>query len=68
MKIDIYLKFKTSLGQQLKIVGNINELGNDLLENALEMHYVNSAYWILSFVISPESIAEHKHLTYYFIL
>ena len=68
MKIDIYLKFKTSLGQQLKIVGNINELGNDLLENALEMHYVNSAYWKLSFVISPESIAEHKHLTYYFIL
>ena len=68
MKLEIYLRFSTVPGQQLKIVGNINELGNDLAENAIEMHYVNSAYWKTSFDISAETIAKHNHLTYYFIL
>lgn len=68
MKLEIYLRFSTVPGQQLKIVGNINELGNNLPENAIEMHYVNSAYWKTSFDISAETIAKHNHLTYYFIL
>ena len=68
MKLDIYLKFSTRIGQKLKIVGNIRELGGNSLSNALQLHYVNSAYWKISLNIAPESIAEHKALTYYFIL
>ena len=68
MKIEILLKFTTTPGQHLKILGNVEELGNDSPANALSMHYVNREYWKISFTLSPETISTQKTLTYYFML
>lgn len=68
MKMNIYLRFTTYPGQQLKILGNIDELGNEFPAQAITMHYVNSEYWKISFSISASSISSIRYLSYYFIL
>ena len=45
MKIQFYLRFFTQLGQSLYITGNCNQLGNNELDAALSMQYLNDEFW-----------------------
>jgi 4-alpha-glucanotransferase len=47
MKIHFFLRFHTKPGQRLSISGNIDELGADVPENAVQLEYLNSEYWHL---------------------
>src|SRR5438128_2668698 len=45
MKINFYLRFHTKFGETLRIKGNIDELGNNQLADAIQMQYVNEQFW-----------------------
>jgi 4-alpha-glucanotransferase len=45
MKIDFYLRFHTSLGQSLSIMGNLGVLGNNESSRALAMNFLSEDYW-----------------------
>ena len=68
MKLHIYLKFTTKPGQQLKILGKIQELGGNIPDRAIDMQYASSKCWKISVDVSSESISNYKELTYYFML
>lgn len=45
MTINFYLRFSTTFGQSLSIVGNSEELGNYSIANAKQMQYLNQEFW-----------------------
>ena len=67
MMIDIYLRFTTRPGQSLRILGNINELGNGQISNSIPLDYVNQYFWKISFSISSQHLNELTSLNYSFI-
>ncbi len=48
MKVHFYLRFHTTVGQSLSVLGNVKELGNDILAGAIPMNYLNDEFWQLS--------------------
>src|SRR6187455_546563 len=53
MRIQFYLRFKTSFGQSLWISDN-GELGTDLIKGAIPMTYLNDEFWIANIKIDKE--------------
>src|SRR6187402_1993159 len=53
MRIQFYLRFKTSFGQSLWISDN-GELGTDLIKGAIPMTYLNDEFWIADIKINKE--------------
>ncbi|HEY4288416.1 MAG TPA: 4-alpha-glucanotransferase [Puia sp.] len=45
MKIDFYLRFYTHPGQSILLTGSLAELGNDDINAALPLEYVNGEFW-----------------------
>ncbi|HEY4876680.1 MAG TPA: 4-alpha-glucanotransferase, partial [Puia sp.] len=45
MKIQFYLRFYTQPGQTLFVSGNTDELGNNDIEKALPLQYLNNDFW-----------------------
>lgn len=45
MKIHFYVRFYTRMGQSLAVTGNIAALGNDSVENAFPLSWLNNDYW-----------------------
>src|SRR5258708_4265158 len=45
MKIHFYVRFHTRQGQLLSVSGNIPALGNDMLEHAHQLSWLNNDYW-----------------------
>ncbi|MBC7850608.1 MAG: 4-alpha-glucanotransferase [Chitinophagaceae bacterium] len=45
MKIHFYLRFHTNPGQSLSVIGNCAELGNNDMESAVPLQYLNNDYW-----------------------
>ena len=45
MTIHFLIRFHTEVGQSLFITGDIEELGNDSVENAFPLSYLNHDYW-----------------------
>ncbi|MFL5773290.1 MAG: 4-alpha-glucanotransferase [Flavisolibacter sp.] len=66
MKVDFYLRFHSHFGQRLAIVGNIPALGNDDLNKALLLDFLNDEFWHTSIEIDP-SITDTLHYRYIFI-
>ncbi|MDR2914437.1 MAG: 4-alpha-glucanotransferase [Tannerella sp.] len=60
MKITFNLKYHTTWGQRLFIVGSCVELGANILSAAKEMHYHNENEWQLEISL-PDSIKEVKY-------
>jgi hypothetical protein len=53
MIINFYLRFGTSYGQSLSIIGNFAGLGNYIMADALKMQYVNQDFWRGTIEVEP---------------
>lgn len=67
-KLDIYLRFTTKPGQTIKVFGNILELGSNNPQNAVNLQYINSAFWKLKLILSTETIDAIAKINYHYIL
>ncbi|MBP6431186.1 MAG: 4-alpha-glucanotransferase [Ferruginibacter sp.] len=65
MLLHFNIRFSTIYGQSLLISGNVPELGNGNIDNAVPLTYVNSQFWELKCDINVENINE---LQYQYIL
>ena len=65
MKVQFYLRFHTEFGQSLLISGNTDELGNDDLQKASLMTYLNEQFWTASIEIKQKKL---RRLQYKYIL
>jgi 4-alpha-glucanotransferase len=45
MKLHFYVRFHTTVGQTLRVCGNIEELGNGIISAAITMSYLNNDFW-----------------------
>lgn len=45
MKIHFYIRFHTKYGQLLAVSGNVDALGNNTIEKAFTLSYLNEEYW-----------------------
>ena len=60
MRIQFYLRFKTSFGQSLWISDN-GELGTDLIKGAIPMTYLNDEFWIANIKIDKEAASSFHY-------
>ncbi|MGV3529034.1 MAG: 4-alpha-glucanotransferase [Flavisolibacter sp.] len=65
MRIDFYLRFQTKFGETLALVGNNPALGNDDVQNALLLTYLNNEFWHASIDIDSQE-QEELHYRYIF--
>ncbi len=61
MKIDFYLRFHTQFGQKLAILGNLPSLGNDELDKALPLNYLNEEFWQASIEMDPTGLHQLQY-------
>ena len=62
MKIEFYLRFRTSYGQSLFVMGNLAALGNKDVKSALPLRFLNDEFWYGSIEVeSTEVNAFHYH-------
>ena len=62
MKIDFYLRFYTHPGQSILLTGNLPQLGNDDINAAIPLDYVNGEFWHGRIVLdSPLAEPLHYH-------
>jgi 4-alpha-glucanotransferase len=66
LKISFHLKYKTHFGQVIYLYGNHPQLGNQKIEQAIPMVYLNDDYWVLH--VSIDTIPNEKITYHYFIL
>ena len=67
IKVSFHLKYKTHFGQGIYIYGNHPQLGDNKIENAVPLVYLNNDYWVLH--LEMDAIVEPSKVTYhYFIL
>lgn len=45
MKIHFYIRFSTRFGQSMSVSGNIKALGNNDIQHALPLNYLNHDFW-----------------------
>lgn len=68
MNINIIVKFgvkyETKFGQELKVVGNIAELGNWNVNDGLIMKWTEGSFWTASIKIVPNSKIENIEYKY----
>jgi len=60
MRIQFYLRFKTSFGQSLWISDN-GELGTDLIKGAIPMRYLNDEFWAADIKIEKEEVSSFHY-------
>ncbi len=67
ISITFNLKVKTKYGEELYILGNHENLGNDNSNNAVKLKYLNADYWTINFEINSSTVNK-KIINYtYFI-
>lgn len=65
MKFQFYLRFNTRFGQSLWISGNIEELGNEDLDKALQMEYLNDEFWSATIELKKKGLPKKISYKYY---
>lgn len=65
MKLHFYVRFHTTLGQALAVLGNIDELGNNSLPAAAAMTYLNNDFWHLTV---ETDASKNAKLSYKYVL
>jgi 4-alpha-glucanotransferase len=63
MKLHFFLRFYTTVGQQLSILGDIEELGANDLTRAVAMQYLNNEFWQVTVDVNTSRI-EGIHYKY----
>lgn len=64
MRIDLYLRYHTHFGESLSVFGDISELGDNDINAAVPLQYLNEDLWHVSFDIDP---SEHKSVNYRYV-
>ena len=65
MKLTLKINYHTHWGQRLYVIGNLSELGNNNIDNAVEMAYFNGEQWELVLDIK---VLRNKNLEYYYFV
>ena len=65
MKIEFYLRFRTTFGQAVFVSGNVPVLGNNDLENAFALQYLNDEFWYGAVDVDPAEVGSF-HYRYVF--
>ena len=65
LKLSFHLKYKTHFGQVIYLYGNHPQLGNQQIDQAIPMVYLNDDYWVLH--VSLDTIPNEK-ITYHTII
>ena len=67
MKLHFYVRFHTKTGESLSVSGNIAELGNDNLSEALSMSWLNNDFWQVTTEVDISKIARihYKYMLTY---
>lgn len=65
MKIQFYLRFSTKLGQSIAVLGNTTALGNNDVEKAVPLKYLNTEYWEGAIDVNP---GEEVKIRYKYVL
>ena len=66
VKVSFHLKYKTHFGQGIYIYGNHPSLGNNQIDQAIPLVFLNNDYWVLHLELDPK-IAKEKIIYHYFI-
>src|SRR5687767_10140837 len=64
MRIVLSLRYHTNFGQTLFVSGNLDIMGNDVIENALPLSYVNSEFWSVDIDIEAEQLSDEINYRY----
>lgn len=67
MLLSLYLRFSTKPGQNLKIAGNIPQLGGGNFADAVNMIYHDQQHWRVDIQLSSNEIKKFPLLTYIYI-
>ena len=67
MNLTFRLRFRTSLGQSLWIVGNYERFGNGRVEKAVPLQYLNEEFWQVTIALSKGADAKAP-IAYNYIL
>lgn len=67
IQITFYLQYTTHFGQNLFIIGNHPKLGNQQIERAVPMHYLNEDFWEVSIPFRIDEIPQ-EGIIYHYIL
>src|SRR5690349_13101188 len=65
MKVHFYIRFHTVEGQSISVYGNCSELGNNHIENAILLQYLDHEFWHGSIDIDA---ALHTKIQYKYLL
>ncbi len=65
LKVNFHLKYKTSFGQGIYVYGNHAQLGNNNIEQAVPMFFLNDDYWVLHLELDPKTVQEKITYHYY---
>lgn len=65
MTVHFYLKFHTRFGQKLFVSGNIQALGNNKIEEAFALSWLDNESWQGSIVVLNNEELENINYTYY---
>ncbi len=66
LKLSFHLKYKTHFGQLIYLYGNHPQLGNNKIDQAIPMVYLNDDYWVLHLTL--DELQNDKITYHYFIL
>ena len=66
IKVSFHLKYKTHFGQGIYIYGNHPALGNDNIEKAVPLVYLNNDYWVLHLELDPTK--ENNKIVYHYFI
>ena len=66
LKISFHLKYKTHFGQVIYLYGNHPSLGDNQIDQAIPMVYLNDDYWVLHVALEGNSADKIEY--HYFIL
>ncbi|KAJ1610992.1 starch binding domain containing protein [Cryptosporidium canis] len=58
------VKFETKFGQELRVVGNIPELGNWNVDNGVTMRWTEGSFWTASISIIPKTKLDNIEYKY----
>src|SRR5208282_3122601 len=67
MKLTFKLRYYTSQGQSLWLVGNHEMLGNGQVEKAVPLHYLNEEFWQATIPLAKEAVPDVE-IAYNYIL
>ena len=65
LKVNFHLKYKTSFGQGIYVYGNHALLGNNNIDQAVPMVFLNDDYWVLHLELDPKTVQEKITYHYY---